>query len=152
MEVKDIMKPAVTISEEVSFRDALQKMVTEKTNTLLVVNKEGELTGEICVSDLLDAIVPDYLDGDSIAANFATEEMFESAVSDAEEKQVSFFMSTDMSPVTVNDGLMAVAATAITNRSMRIPVVDEDNRPLGVVSRRGLKHILAKFLNISDSD
>ena len=99
MEVKDITKKAVLIDEEASFTDALRKMVTEQTNTLLVVDKDGKLSGEISVTDLLDAIVPEYLDGDSIAANFATEEMFEEAVRDTAEKQVQFFMSKDYSAV-----------------------------------------------------
>lgn len=151
MEIKDITKEAVLISEDASFTEALKKMVDEKTNTLLVIDGEGKLTGEVSVTDLLDAIVPEYLDGDSIAANFATEEMFEEAVRDTAEKQVQFFMSQDYSAVDLSDGLMAVAATAIGHQRARIPVVDADNRPIGIISRQGLKHILAKFLGVEHS-
>lgn len=151
MELRDIVKEATIVSEDASFKDALSAMVREQTNSLLVINSDGELSGEISVSDLLDAIVPEYLDGDSIAANFATEEMFEEAVQAASEKLVSEFMSIDFDPVHVDDGLMTVAATAIAHQRARIPVVDHDNRPIGMVSRRGLKHILARFLNIADS-
>lgn len=151
MEVKDIVKPAVTISEEASFTEAVQAMINGKTNTLLVVNTEGKLSGEISVADLLDAIVPEYLDGDNIAAHFATEEMFAEAVKDTETKQVQFFMSKDFSVVKMNDGLMSVAATAIGHQRARIPVVDADNRPIGIISRQGLKHIIADYLNIPNS-
>lgn len=151
MQVADITKPAVTITEDASFKDALRKMVVEQTNTLLVINEAGVLTGEVSVSDLLDAIVPEYLDGDSIAANFATEEMFEEAVSDTAEKLVSFFMSTDFTAVRTTDGLMSVAAVAIADQRARIPVVDADGRPVGIISRQGLKHILAQFLGIKDT-
>lgn len=152
MEVKDITKEAVTIGEEASFRDALKAMVNGKTNTLLVIDDKGKLSGEVSVTDLLDAIVPEYLDGDSIAAHFATEEMFEEAVRDTEDKQVQFFMSHDFSTVEMHDGLMEVAATAIGHQRARIAVVDEDGRPLGIISRQGLKHIIAKFLGIEDSE
>lgn len=151
MDVKDIVKEAVIITEDASFKDALAKMIHEKTNTLLVIDGDGKLSGEVSVSDLLDAIVPEYLDGDSIAANFATEEMFEEAVKDTEDKEVTYFMSTDFDAVHMDDGLMTIAATAIAHQRARIPVVDADNRPVGIVSRQGLKHILAKFLNITDS-
>lgn len=151
MEVKDIIKDAVTISEEASFREALDAMINGKTNTLLVVDDNGTLVGEVTVADLLDAIVPEYLDGDSIAANFATEEMFEEAVKDAEEQQVKYFMSTDFNAVDLEDGLMTVAATAIAHQRARIPVVDQNNNPIGIISRQGLKHILAEFLDIKDS-
>lgn len=151
MEVKDILKPAVTVTENTSFEEALAAMITGQSNTLLVVNSDGVLTGEVSVADLLDAIVPEYLDGDSIAANFATEEMFAEAVMDAKERNVSEFMSRDFSTIDMDDGLMAVAATAIAHQRARIPVVDKDNKPVGIISRRGLKQIIAKYLNIKDS-
>lgn len=151
MEVKDIVKEPIIVSEDTTFVDALTKMVKEQTNSLLVINEDGELSGEVSVSDLLDAIVPEYLDGDSIAAEFATEEMFEEAVKSASLKPVSEFMSVDIDPVRVDDGLMAIAAIAISRGQARIPVVDQDNRPIGIVSRRGLKHILATYLSIADS-
>ena len=127
-------------------------MVSKQTNTLLVINEDGKLVGEVGVADLLDGIVPEYLDGDSIAAHFATEEMFEEAVREAEDKEVQFFMSRDFSTVEIDDGLMAVAATAIANQQARIPVVDKEGKPIGIISRRGLKHIIAQFLNIPDSE
>lgn len=145
------MKPAISISEEASFKEALKAMVDQKTNTLLVVDDTGSLVGEVTVADLMDAIVPEYLDGDNIAANFATEEMFEKAVRDAAEQQVKFFMSHDFSVVEVDDGLMTIAATAIAHQRARIPVVDKDGHPVGIISRQGLKHIIAKFLGIDDS-
>lgn len=151
MEVRDITKDAVLITEEASFKEALEKMVKQQTNTLLVVDDEGKLSGEVSVTDLLDAIVPEYLDGDSIAANFATGEMFDEAVKDATEKQVQFFMSKDFTAINLSDGLMTVAATAIAHQRARIPVVDNENRPVGMISRRGLKHILAQGLGIKDS-
>lgn len=151
MEVKDIVKEAVTIPETASFKEAVSKMISDQTNTLLVTDADGKLVGEVSVSDLLDAIVPEYLDGDNIAAHFATEEMFEEAVKDATEQQVSFFMSADYSAVEMTDGLMAIAATAIAHQRARIPVVDTDGRPVGIISRQGLKHIIAKTLGISDN-
>lgn len=126
-------------------------MVKEQTNSLLVINEQGQLVGEVSVTDILDAVVPEYLDGDSIAANFATEEMFGEAVRNAEDRPVSEFMSTDFDSVNLDDGLMTVAATAIAHQRARIPVVDEDNCPIGIVSRRGLKHIIALYLGIEDT-
>lgn len=150
MELQDITKKAVTISGDATFTEALTMMIEEQTNTLLVCNTEGMLVGAVSVSDLLDAIVPAYLEGDSIAAHFATPEMFDEAVRDAKDKLVESFMSTDIHSVRTNDGLMAVAATALGNESARIPVVDDEDRPVGIISRRGLKHILADFLGIAD--
>lgn len=152
MEVKDIVKEAVVISETASFEEAVKKMIDGQTNSLLVVDSEGTLSGEVTVSDLLDAIVPEYLDGDNIAAHFATQAMFEEAVQDARGTSVEFFMNRDIDSVNMQDGLMAVAATAIAHQRARIPVVDENNRPVGVISRRGLKHIIAETLGVPDNE
>ena len=151
MEVKDIVKEAVIISEEASFREAVSAMIHGQTNTLLVVDDDGSLIGEVSVVDLLDAVVPEDLDGDSVASYFSDEEMFEKAVKDVEDKSVQFFMTQDFSTVDMNDDLITVAATAIAHQRARIPVVDKESRPVGIISRQGLKHIIAKYLNIKDN-
>jgi len=152
MELKDIIKESVSISEDASFKDAVSLMMTEKTNSLLVTDNNGLLTGEVSVTDLLDAIVPDYLDGDSVAAHFATTEMFEDATKDTQERLVPLFMSTKITPVKLTDGIMEVATNAIAHKSARIPVIDTDGKPAGIISRRGLKHIIGDALGISDTD
>lgn len=151
MEVQDITKPAITISENASFDEAVRIMVEKQTNSLLVVDHEGILIGEISMSDLLDGIVPEYLDGDSIAAHFATSDMFTEAITEAKNTPVKNFMSTNFTPVESTDTLMAVAALAIAHHRTHIPVVDSENRPIGVISRRGVKHIIADALGIPDN-
>jgi CBS domain-containing protein len=151
MKLADITKPAVTVHESVTFREVVEKMITEQTNSVLVVDDAGVLVGEISVSDLMDAIVPAYLDGDSIAAHFATEEMFAEAIQDARDMPAKDFMNTNVVSIKATDGLMSVAATAIAEGKARIPVVDDTNMPVGMVSRRGLKHLIAHYLDIKDS-
>lgn len=150
MEIRDLTKEAVLIKEDSTFRDAVALMIRKHTNSLLVTDDTGELTGEIKVSDLLDAIVPLDMDGDSIEEILGTEKGFEKAVRAAEYREVRDFMTTDIEPVHVDDTLLTIAATAISHQTAHIPIVDHDNRPIGVISRRGLKHILAKYLGIED--
>ncbi len=151
MEVRDIVKPAVVIAESASFREAVTKMVKEQTNSLLVVGDDGQLVGEIHMSDILDAIVPGNLDVDIITSHFTSNEVFEAAVADAEDTPVEFFMSTDINPVTTDASLMTIASVAVAERRAHIPVVDKDNRPIGIISRRGIKHIVAHALGIKDN-
>ncbi len=152
MEIRDLTKEAVLISEDSSFRDAIALMVTKKTNSLLVIDEDGKLSGEVNVSDLLNAIVPEYSDPENILEELGTERGFEEAVRGAEDKTVAEFMAVDIQPVHVDDSLLTIASTAITQETQHIPIVDHDNRPIGVISRRGLKHILAKYLGIKDSE
>ncbi len=152
MEIRDLTKEAVLISEDSSFRDAIALMVSKKTNSLLVIDEDGKLSGEVNVSDLLNAIVPEYGDPDNIMENLGTEKGFGDAVKDATDKPVADFMTVDVQPVHVDDTLLTIASTAIANETQHIPIVDNENRPIGVISRRGLKHILAKYLGIKDSN
>lgn len=150
MDLHSIIKEAVTISEDASFKEAVALMIKEKTNSLLVVDDSGVLIGEITISELLHAVVPDYLEDDSIAAHFVTNEMFDEAITDTAEKQVKFFMRTDIEPVTLDAELMVIAVKAIDNKQVRIPVIDDQHKPIGIISRRGLKHIIGSILNITD--
>jgi len=151
MKLKDITKEATTISADVTFKEAVSLMVEQQTNVLLVIDNNGSLIGVTSVTDLLDAVVPEYLDGDSTAAHFATEEMFKKAVTDTMDKPVSDFMSSELTTVNESESLMAVAVTAIASKRLRIPVIDDAGRPVGIISRQGLKHILAEQLGIGDS-
>ena len=150
MELKDITKEAAIIGLDATLEDAVRKMVTEQANALVAIDYEGKFAGEVNVSDLFDAIIPEYLDGDAVLEYFDSEEKFVEAVQNASGKLVEEFVSLNADPVRVTDSIMEVASVAIAHQHSRIPVVDHDDRPIGIISRRGLKHIIAKFLNIED--
>lgn len=152
MEIRDLTKEAVLISEDASFREAITRMVANKTNSLLVTDEEGCLSGTISVSDLLNAIVPEFSDPETIIEDLSTEKGFSDAVVNAADKLVSDFMMVDVEPVHVDDTLLNIASTALTHQTENIPIVDHANHPIGVISRRGLKHILAQYLGIKDTD
>ncbi len=147
MQAKDITKPAVCISEDTTLREAVARMVHDQTNTLLVVGEGGVLVGEVSVSDLLDAVIPMNLTGDDVMEHFTSEDTFVSAVQDAADKPVYEFMVRDYSTISGDDELITIAANAISHQRARIAVVDGEGRPIGIISRQGLKQILARFLD-----
>jgi CBS domain-containing protein len=151
MEIRDLAKEAVIIGEHETFHSAISLMVQKQTNSLLVVDEEGHLTGEVGMSDLLNAIVPEDMDPEDMLKKLNTEEGFAHAIKNATGKEVCEFMTVDIQPIHVDDSLLSIASTAIAYGTQHIPIVDYDNRPIGVISRRGLKHILAKHLDIPDS-
>ena len=146
MELKDIIKESIIISENSTFDEALSLMLTKYTNTLLVINEEGELSGEVGVSDLFDGIIPLSFDGDEALAHLQNEDIFKETVKEARETPVFEFMNSDYTTIHPDDSIIDVAAVAITHQRARIPVVDHDNRPVGIISRQGLKQILGKYL------
>jgi CBS domain-containing protein len=147
MELKDITKEAVTVSEYTTLGEALELMLTAHTNTLLVTDADGKLTGEVSVSDLFDGIVPTNFNGDTALAILEDEAAFAEAVKAARDIPVSDFMSADFDSVYPDCTLIEVASIAIAHGRGRIPVVDHEERPIGMISRQGLKHILGRFLH-----
>jgi len=147
MELKEVTKEAVVISEHASFAKALDAMLNQHTNTLLVVNEAGQLTGEVSVSDLFDGIIPLEFDGDDVLEYLKDETKFADAVRGANDTPVFDFMSTDFTTVRPDSSIMEVAAVAVTHQRARIPVVDHADRPVGMISRQGLKQILGKFMH-----
>ncbi|MFW6210118.1 MAG: HPP family protein [Patescibacteria group bacterium] len=146
MQVKDIVRPAVIVNENDSFAQALAALMNHPTNTLLVTDDNGVLTGEVTVTDLLDAVVPDTLTGDQVMDHFTDDTAFIASIKVARDLPVADFMSYDYSALRLEDNLLAIVGTAIAHQRARIPVVDADNRPVGIISRQGLKQILSKFL------
>gem|GEM_PF-686767 len=146
MDLKEIIKDAVVISEVATFAEALHTMNTGHTNTLLVTNDEGVLTGEVSVSDLFDAIIPTNTTGDDALSHLSDEEAFQAAVHAARDIPIFDFMSSDFDTVTPDGSLLQVAAAAIGQGRARIAVVDHDNRPVGIISRSGLKQVLEAYL------
>lgn len=148
MELKDITKEAVLIEIDRTLEDAVRKMIKEQANALIVVDEDGVFAGELNVSDLFEAIVPMELDGDGVADYFNSEEKFIDAIKDARDKPIEMFVSQNAEPVLMTDSIMTVAAAAIAHQHSRIPVVDRENRPIGVISRRGLKQIIGNYMGI----
>lgn len=97
------------------------------------------------MTDILEAIIPDNLNGDEVMEQLHTDEGLRDAVKAAFEKPVIEFMSSDFSALKMDDNMLNVIATAIAHNRSSIPVIDIDNRPVGIVSRRGLKQIIKKF-------
>lgn len=88
MKVKDIVKPAVIVAETDTFETALKAMINQQTNTLLVVDEDGYLSGEVTVADLLDAIVPSTLNGTEVMEHFSTDEAFAASIEIAKISQL----------------------------------------------------------------
>lgn len=147
MELKDITKEAVVVGYETTLEEAVNRMLKSQANVLLVTDEDGILVGEVTISDLFDGAIPLSTNGDDAMKHFESETAFKEALRAAKDNSVSDFMSSDFSTVYPSDTIMDVAATAIAQQRAQIPVVDHDNRPLGIISRRELKQILAEYLS-----
>ncbi len=146
--IKDVMRTPQTITEDVSFHDAMERMIQEKTNSLVVVNGEGAVVGMINPKSLIKMVVPDYLEGDAIAAHFVSEEIFREEAMRVADTKVRDFMQKDIVTVEEGDSLMQAAVVAASSGLVRIPVVDAEGKPVGLITRTELKNVIGVFLGI----
>lgn len=148
IKVRDIMMEPITISETATMKEALELMMERRVNTLLAVDADGVFLGEVSVVNLLAAVVPPYVQTDDIAAHFISSDAFNKAIEESADKKVGDFYTEDRRSVLENASLMQVAVIAMDKGQARIPVLDEDKKPIGVITRRGLKKIIAAHLGI----
>ncbi|MCD6527117.1 MAG: universal stress protein [Desulfuromonas sp.] len=127
-------------------------MICTKTNSLLVVNKLGVLVGRVQSLDLLWQIKPGYLDSEfaALTAHFVDEDSFKDACVESQNIPLEQFMEKNPKTVSPDTPLMEAAMIAIEDKHARIPVVDKNNVPVGIVTRTELKKMMGYYLELGD--
>lgn len=155
MKVKEFIRHSIiTISKDASFREALEVMVKNKTNGLVVVNEKQRVVGTIDSFNLIDEMVPEYLSADPTLAQLATDTVFHKALSDILSKPVGEMMENTEGICVHEDDSMIYAATLASKYNFRyIPVIDDDcDEVVGLISRTDIKRAMAALLSIEDKE
>lgn len=148
MFVKDIYSSKVfSVSPESTLREAVEVMVKNNTNTLVVINNDDTLAGIVTSKEVILAILPDFLEDVSIA-NLAKDDTFETFAKEKEGLLVKDFMNSKLKPVTLDMSVTQIAAHVLNQNESRLPVVDAENKVLGIVTRTHIKNAVAKVLKI----
>lgn len=145
----DIMRPAVTITQEATLEEVITRMVSEKRNSLVVVDSAGLLLGAVNAIDVIKAVLPDYLEESQVAARFGDFDLLKEDARRVAGMQVHEFMSKDVPTIDTDGNLLEAAVMASTQGRGRIIVVDETKRPVGVLTRTEIKQIIGQALGIS---
>ncbi len=149
MKVQDIYSQRYfTCTADETLEAVVQRMVDEKTNTMVVVDEAGKYLGIITAKHLIMAVLPDFLEDRQIAA-LAGEGDFEQAVKDARGVRVEEFMTTEVHAVKLDTPIVRVAATVLYQNESRLPVIDENEVVIGIVTRTHIKQAVAKILGIT---
>lgn len=141
MKVLDIMTTdPLTVSPDTPLKEAARLMVTERISGLPVM-KDGALVGVVTEGDFLRQeagrqsptrySLLDALFGDSTAGEPGAETVAE--------------VMTDKVIVTTPDASLGEAARTMANKSVnRLPVVDDDGRLVGIISRADVVNAFTK--------
>jgi len=144
------MKKSLAVEDNITLKEAIKIMIENKRNSLQVVDKDGKFISEIDVVSIIKAILPDYIENAKIAARFADREFFEEVCKKAKDMPILDFMMR--CPKTLREsGTLTEAAIVVKGKQTRIPVLDSDNKPIGVVTRTELKKEIANILGINSN-
>jgi CBS-domain-containing membrane protein len=129
----DLMNPdVVLLSPEMPLRDAAELLATARIRGAPVVNERGRCIGVLSTTDLLHW-AEDRDPGSGPFGTYVCE--WEVAKRRARpEDRVRGYMTTDPVTATTEAGIAQLARMMIDAGIHRVIVVDEERRPIGVVS------------------
>jgi CBS domain-containing protein len=118
VKVKDLLaksaRPPVTISADNSIYEAMQSLVDQQIGSLIVIDDNGALVGIITERDIFRL---SYRSDDDI-----------------KKKKVADHMSRDLVIGLPDDEIDYIARVITQNRIRHIPIIDENNQLVGIVS------------------
>ena len=141
MRIEEIMtKNAVTVKMDDSLSHVKHVFETHHFHHLLVV-EQHKLVGILSDRDLLKAISPKI--------GTAAESLRDTA---SLHKRVHQIMNRDLVTLTSNSSLLTVIQTFNSHNISCIPIIDEQQRPLGIVSWRDVFRLLENKLSEKKAD
>jgi CBS domain-containing protein len=139
MKVKEFMiTNVITTSPETSIKDVMEIFVDKKISGVPIVEADGKLAGIVTDGDILRAIKPI----DPRIENYYTFSMYfegqdlDNRLKDmADEAILSIARKKDIVTVTPVDEMKTVVQLLAKHHFKKLPVVDERNHVIGVLSR-----------------
>jgi CBS domain-containing protein len=111
------LKPPITVGRQVSVLDAVEAMNRGRVGCVLVVDG-GALAGVFTERDVLTRVVSRSVDADKTA--------------------IELVMTENPETLTLDDGIVYALNKMSVGGFRHIPLVDEQNRPTGVVAMRNI--------------
>jgi len=132
----------MTVTKDETLATVIKMMVEEKTNSLVVINKDEKPIGLISTHALIKEIVPSYLQDDPLYSQFGVGGTLKKYVERAKNDKVSDFMITNFHTLTLDDYMIEAASYTILDELRTLPVVDKDGKIAGTISRTAIKKCL----------
>ena len=134
MIVKDIMNQSVkTAKSDTLIKDIASVMCLNKISGVPVVDDDNALVGVLSEKDILKVMFPDVTQvmADGVKPNF---ESMEADYKSILNKKVGDLMTKTVASVTPGMPLLKAASMMCLKNIRRIPVADDDNKLVGIIS------------------
>jgi len=131
-----------TILETVSILEAVQTLLHDEVNALIIVNKHNNVTGVLSLQDIAAATVPrQFKKNVRMAAAMYKRGFFTEMCQQIKDQPVSKIMRTEFISVDLHDNIMSITADFLKNDLYVVPVI-EGKKLMGVVTRTEIKKAL----------
>ncbi|PJA45248.1 hypothetical protein CO174_04045 [Candidatus Uhrbacteria bacterium CG_4_9_14_3_um_filter_50_9] len=140
--------PVATIGKGATLKEAVRIMIEHKTNGLVVVDADNRVAGILSSWDMIQHLVPDYLEEDQHLAAFEAAAKFKERVTELADDPIERFMTKQVHSIHPESTLMEAAATLSEFRIRQLPVVDDDGYLVGYLNRTDIKKAVAEILGI----
>ena len=132
---RDIMTKHVdTIRSNETVHDALLLMAENRVSSLPVVNSAGHCVGVVSQSDLIDLAREADSENDEGRNEYSYFLFKDVALDEVTTERIDEVMSDDVISARPDEPVVAVAEKIVTSGVHHLPVCDEDNRLLGIIS------------------
>lgn len=138
------------IEKDATLGEALKRMVDEKTNSLVVVDKKNRPKGTISSHLIIKEIVPDYLKDSEITAQFGAHGTLAKHANLKKDLKVKDFMYKNFHCLDPDDAMIEAATYATKGARRILPVVNKEGELIGAITRTAIK--IAMYNAIHDGD
>lgn len=144
MRIRHMMQESLAVvGPDVTFTTLLTAYRDTDSRLVYVVDAAGALLGLVSSYDILRAMLPFYLDSNLVKALPDDASVVRQAFAACRDRPVAEIMTTDIAAVSPDD-LFLEAEALIAERGVNVlPVVDENGKLVGEVSRRTILKYLA---------
>ncbi|WP_413300267.1 CBS domain-containing protein [Bacillus sp. 1P10SD] len=154
MKVRDFMvRDVISVRPNSSIKDVMTTFVEKKIGGVPIVDENGKLSGIVTDGDILRAIKPidrriqDYF---SFITYVAEEDLEERLVEMAKVEIIRMAKTNGIVSVHPNDDMKTVVTLLSKHHFKKLPVIDETNHVVGVISRgdviRNIQQTIVKSL------
>lgn len=139
----------VTINQQATLHDAIKILIEKNTNGAVVVDHSNKVVGILSSWDIIQHIVPDYLEQDMHLASFESEDTFDARIHELADDPITKFCSSKVHTIKATHSIMEAAALLSEFRIRQLPVVDDAEKLIGYINRTDIKRAIGDVLKIT---
>ena len=137
---KNIMtSDVVTVTPETSIGELSKILLENKISGVPVIDIEGKLIGIVSEADIIRENIkvqfPFYFDPLMVSGYIVDFEKYKEDIKDYLDIKVGLIMSHRIKTVNPSTPVSEVADIMVSNKVNRIPVIDENRRVVGIITR-----------------